>query len=371
MSDEQQQDQGIEPEKQAQAATDKVEGMVAYKSAAPRPPVNFGTGANALSVFAGTDAFAQAQRQAVCLASGSMIPEPYQAWIQQKDGSWKENPNAVGNCMIALEMANRLGETVLAIMQNMDVVKGRPGFRGKFVAALVNKSPLFSRMKYRFSGEPGSNDYGCQAYATEVETGEVLEGTKITWKMVVAEGWSKNDKWTNMREQMFMYRAASFWVNAFAPELLLGVPSLDELEDIGAAEPLLVRNVGSLNERLNGPVLDPLSIERTVQLDAISGHDAVRAAVADATTAAAQAAGEAAQTAGDLRQVDENTAVLPKASAARAGRKKPTTVTAPLEQAEAPADAPAAAAAAAPAPAPAKEDAAPVADGDADLFNVE
>ncbi|MES2347016.1 MAG: hypothetical protein V4641_05530 [Pseudomonadota bacterium] len=215
-------------------------------------PITFGSGIGAVGIFASTDAFAQAQRMAVCLASATMIPDAYRQWQQKANGQWEENPSAVGNCMIALEMASRLNMPPLMIMQNMDVVKGRPGFRGAFVTALVNASPSFGRMRFEFSGE--GKEYGCRAYATDKETGETLYGTKITWAMVTGEGWDKNAKWNTMRDQMFQYRAASFWSRVNSPELLLGMPSTEELEDVEIVSGRLRSGVGALNDRLGHTV---------------------------------------------------------------------------------------------------------------------
>ena len=207
-----------------------------------------GDGDYGLTVFGGSDSFALAQRMAKMLAWTTLVPEPYQAQTLNKQGVWIDNPCAIGNCVIALEIATRLRLSPLMVMQNLDVVKGRPGFRGAFVAALVNGSPLFSRLRYEFSGE--GKEYGCRAYATDSETSEVLYGTKIDMKMVTGEGWDKNTKWTTMRDQMFMYRAATFWSRVHAPDLLLGMQTAEELEDV---EPRLInerQSVSTLNERL-------------------------------------------------------------------------------------------------------------------------
>lgn len=209
-----------------------------------------------LTVFGGSESFALAQRMANLLANSTLVPEPYQRFVLNKDTKeWEENPTAIGNCVIALEIAGRLRLSPLMVMQNLDVVKGRPGFRGSFVAALVNGSPLFGRLNYEWKGEAGvTKGRGCRAYTTDAITGEVLYGTWITWEMVVAEGWSKNTKWTSMTDQMFMYRSATFWVRAFAPDLLLGMRTDNELEDIAVHDGS--ESLRELNKRLDRQ-LDP------------------------------------------------------------------------------------------------------------------
>ena len=83
-----------------------------------------------LDVF-GAD-FEQAQRIGKALASSPFVPE------QLRD---------VGSCMIAIDLANRIGAAPLAVMQNMYVVHGRPAFEAKFVISCVNTCGKFSRLK--------------------------------------------------------------------------------------------------------------------------------------------------------------------------------------------------------------------------------
>lgn len=173
-------------------------------------------------VFSSGIAFQLACKMADMMAASTVLPEAYQG--------------KPANCLIAIEFAARLKVSAFQLAQNMDVVKGRPGLRGTFLAALINACPLFSRLRYEWRGtdNPGkapSPDFGCRALATELATGDVLEGAWIDWRMVTGEGWDKNAKWTTMREQMFTYRAASFWSRRHASDITLGLHDIDELRD--------------------------------------------------------------------------------------------------------------------------------------------
>jgi hypothetical protein len=52
--------------------------------------------------------------------------------------------------------------------------------------------------------------------------------------MVEAEGWNKKpgSKWLTMPEQMFLYRAGAFLVRVYAPEIAMGLPTIEELRDV-------------------------------------------------------------------------------------------------------------------------------------------
>lgn len=170
--------------------------------------------------FSDSDSFQLAQRVATALSKSTLIPKDYQ--------------NNLPNCLVALNMANRLNADPLMVMQNLYVVHGRPAWSSQFLIATANKSGKFSPLRYRFTGTKGKDDFGCVCSAIDRETGEVLEGTEITIGMAKAEGWhdKSGSKWKTMPEQMLRYRAAAFFVRCYAPELSLGLQTAEETEDI-------------------------------------------------------------------------------------------------------------------------------------------
>ena len=52
--------------------------------------------------------------------------------------------------------------------------------------------------------------------------------------MAVGEGWYTKDgsKWPTMSDLMLRYRAASYWVSTFAPEMAMGFRTTEEAQDI-------------------------------------------------------------------------------------------------------------------------------------------
>jgi hypothetical protein len=164
--------------------------------------------------------FELAQRKAQIYAKSSLVPKEYQ--------------NNIGNVLIAQNMANRMGADTLMVMQNLYVVHGRPGWSAQFLIATFNSCGRFSAIRYRFEGTEGKDDWGCVAMATELATGDVIEGTKITLGMAKKEGWSAKNgsKWQTMPEQMMRYRAATFLIRATAPEIGMGLMTKEELEDV-------------------------------------------------------------------------------------------------------------------------------------------
>lgn len=170
--------------------------------------------------FFDLQAFELIQRVSKAFSSSDLVPKQYQGNL--------------ANCMIAMDMAQRIGANPLMVMQNLYIVHGTPGWSSKFLVATINACGRYSSLRYEWKGEPGAEDYGCRAWAVERETGERLNGIWVTWKMVRAEGWdAKNgSKWKTMPDQMFVYRSAAFWQRAYAPELGMGLVTAEELGDV-------------------------------------------------------------------------------------------------------------------------------------------
>lgn len=170
--------------------------------------------------FFNLQSFELIQRVSKAFAQSDLVPKQYQGNLP--------------NCMIAMDMAQRIGANPLMVMQNLYVVHGTPGWSSKFLIATINVSGRFSALRYEWKGEPGTPEYGCRAWTIEKATGERLDGIWVTWAMVKAEGWSSKNgsKWNSMPDQMFVYRAAAFWQRAYAPELGMGLQTAEELHDV-------------------------------------------------------------------------------------------------------------------------------------------
>lgn len=176
-------------------------------------------GATAVGFSSGAS-FNLTYRIAQVFSQSSLVPKNYQG--------------QPGNCMIAIHMANRLGADPLMVMQNLYIVYGSPVWSAQFLIATFNMSGRFSSIRYRWAGEKGADSFGCSAYAIETSTGQELEGSQVTIALAKKEGWytKSGSKWQTMPEQMLMYRAASWLVRAYAPEIAMGLHTAEEMFDI-------------------------------------------------------------------------------------------------------------------------------------------
>lgn len=190
------------------------------------------TPVSGINAFGSKEGFELAQREAKMLAASDLVPAQFRGKIE--------------NCVIALEMAHRMGASAMMVMQNLFVVHGNPGFSSKFLIATINACGKFSPLRYIMYDESGNEidkpnprqkPFACVAYAVDLGTGQILYGTLVDLNMAKAEKWSTKDgsKWLTMPELMLQYRAAAFFQRAYAPEVSMGMLTKEEYDDLGDA----------------------------------------------------------------------------------------------------------------------------------------
>lgn len=164
------------------------------------------------------ETFNHMARVSSTLAKSNLVPQNYQ--------------NKPEDCLIAFDMANRMGVNPLMVMQNLYVVKGKPAWSGQACMALINASGRFVNVKHNYFGKEGADERGCFVSADRADTGEHIEGVKVTLAMAKAEGWTSNAKWRNMPELMLAYRSAAFFARVYCPDMLMGCQTTDEVDDV-------------------------------------------------------------------------------------------------------------------------------------------
>ena len=171
------------------------------------------------SIWNDTKMMSQGIKMAKMLATSDLVPEQ----------TYKNKP---ANCLIALDLANRMSFPPLLVMKHLYIVKGKPAWSGKFCISIINSCGLFSPLEFI------TTEKGCYAQATRLSNGKLCVGPEVTWDMVKAEGWldKSGSKWKTMPDVMFKYRAASFFAGTFCPEKLEGIPTVEEMQDVNGYE---------------------------------------------------------------------------------------------------------------------------------------
>ena len=182
--------------------------------------------------------FEHAERIATLFANSTLVPDVY-----------KQKP---GNCMIALDVAGRCGASPMMVMQNLHIIHGKPTWGASYIIAAINASGRYTPLRFEVTvlGEVQAGgkivpNKQCIAYAWERHMTDQhgkkefrLESAPVSVEMAVKEGWyTKNgSKWQAMTDLMLQYRAATWFGRMYAPEILMGMQSQEEVLDIEATQ---------------------------------------------------------------------------------------------------------------------------------------
>ncbi len=215
--------------------------------------------------------FALAQRIASALSTSTAVPDQFRAIVVKRerggDGEFRdvpvENPAAMGNCLVAIEVARAVGMSIVAVMQNADNINGKLRWSSKFQIAAINASGRFTPLQFEIEPkgvvqatyrEKGAwnkqarrfdftektievENVVCRAWAYARDGGKVttrrVVGPSVSMKMAVEEGWFSKDgsKWQGeMAELMLQYRAGTFFGSLHAPDVIMGMGQPSDFE---------------------------------------------------------------------------------------------------------------------------------------------
>ena len=88
------------------------------------------------SIYQNPDSFEFAQRQAKSLCESNLVPISYQG---QK---------GLPNCLVALEMSKRMNLSPLTVMQNLNIIHGRPTWSAQFISSQIMGCGRFENFDY-------------------------------------------------------------------------------------------------------------------------------------------------------------------------------------------------------------------------------
>lgn len=171
-----------------------------------------------LGIFGTSDNFVMATQMAKALANSTVVPKEYQ-------GNF-------ANGLVAIEIAQRLQTSPLMVMQNLNVIQGRPSWSAQFLIAMVNGSGKYDiELQFDEKTDAKGKPFSCTCWTER--NGRKVTGITIDMDMANAEGWVQKNgsKWKTMPQVMLRYRAASFFARMNCPELTLGFYTREEVID--------------------------------------------------------------------------------------------------------------------------------------------
>ncbi|AKR48461.1 hypothetical protein [Acetobacter pasteurianus] len=138
------------------------------------------------------------------------------------------------NIMIAVQMGSELGLAPMQAIQNIAVINGRPSVWGDAMLALVRGSGKCASVKEYFEGEGDNLRAVCVA--------KRIDGDEVTGDFSIADAkranlFGKQGPWQQYTRRMLQMRARGFALRDAFPDVLRGLISGEEAQDI-PAEPV-------------------------------------------------------------------------------------------------------------------------------------
>lgn len=168
-----------------------------------------------------TSRFEHMQRIAGTMAACSLIPDALKGNTPQ---------TTLANCFLVVNQAVRWNMDPFAVAQSVSVVRGKLCYEGKLVAAVIEQK-LGVRLRYEWNDKRG-DDFGV-VVSGQFPDGrvETIDGTVGQWQTRDKEGKVSN-QWRTLPKLMLAYRGSREWARLFAPGVMLGVYTDDELQDM-------------------------------------------------------------------------------------------------------------------------------------------
>lgn len=186
-----------------------------------------------------TAKFDHMTRIAKLMASSSLVPEHLNCTrkVGGQDVAISEG-EAIANCFLVVNQAVRWNMDPFAVAQHIFITKGRIGYEGKLIAAVINTHPsVIERLSYRFEGEQGKPNRKVivSAKTSDMDKPKEIDGTVQQWQTTERDGTVKS-AWKGNADQQLTYRGAREWARRWLPEAILGVYGDDEVEQFNATD---------------------------------------------------------------------------------------------------------------------------------------
>lgn len=172
----------------------------------------------------------------------------------------------------ALQTAFDLGISPLMAMQNLYMVQGRMGMSATLAIALCNTNgPFLAPLRWETDrSDPDNLSVTCVGILDATDPTEARVDLTVDMNQARADGWVKNPKYKTIPEQMLKYRSAVWFIRLYAPEVLLGLQSSDELVDTHGLDsnPGLSPRAAELNQLAEADMDEPQEpAPRVIEVD--------------------------------------------------------------------------------------------------------
>lgn len=135
------------------------------------------------------------------------------------------------NVLLVMMWADNVGLDYFSALQGTYVLHGKVCQDAVTKIGLANKrGPFEGPIRYETTGKGES--MAVTAYGM---IGEDRHERTVSMATAKAEGWTRNAKYKTIPEQMLTYRAATFLIRAYCPEVVSSTQTPDEIVDVYGA----------------------------------------------------------------------------------------------------------------------------------------
>lgn len=179
---------------------------------------------SAIAYLMDTAKFEHVHRIAALMAKASLIPDHLKG---------KNPEETIGNCFLVVNQSLRWGFDPFAVAPSTYAVRGKLGYEGKLIAAVVNtRAGLDENLDYQFNDDPNSPTYkqGAKGDLLEVTVIGKIGGVTKTVCVSIGQAKTDNQMWTKDPHQKLVYTGAVKWARRWCPEVILGVVTDDDID---------------------------------------------------------------------------------------------------------------------------------------------
>lgn len=164
------------------------------------------------------------------LIGSAFVPDAYKPKIdprasdEDKAAAWE---TARANATAAVLLGLSIGLDPLTALQQIYLVKGRPGMYSKMKVAL-----LMAR-GFKIWTETLTDDV---AVVAGIRPGDEVRTVEVTMEMAKKAGWLSNEAYSKTPQDMLWARAAGRWCDRYGGDRLQGLASVEDIPDVVQVE---------------------------------------------------------------------------------------------------------------------------------------
>lgn len=161
------------------------------------------------------------------------------------------NIKTIEQAFTIAQYGKELGLKVMQSFHQIYSIQGRLALSSKALAALLWKNGV--QMKTIQDGEivtrgtdKDGNEIKDRVTTIEFYRGNIVERTSFYWTDAVKAGWTTKDNWVKMPKHMLYARCLALGANRIAPDLTMGLYTVEEMVDVTNATNVNIDEEGNV-----------------------------------------------------------------------------------------------------------------------------